>query len=81
MSNTQDEFFLYKYKEFGLETEMQNVIYSLSSLGKELEKFGLSLPALVNIDKDFFHIERQIKSITKLKNEQNKLKLYYSQLQ
>lgn len=82
MSNTRDKFFLYHYKEFGLETEIINVIYSLSSkIGRDLEQFGLSQPKLGNINKDFFHLERQIKSITKLKDEQKRLKLYYSQFQ
>ncbi|HSF51341.1 MAG TPA: hypothetical protein VLA74_11320 [Nitrososphaeraceae archaeon] len=71
MSNIQDEFFLYHYKKFGLETEIRNVIYSLSSIGIELEKFGLSIPKLVNIDKDVFNLERQIKSIIKLKDQHN----------
>ena len=81
MSDIQDEFFFYHYKEFGLKDEMLNVIDSLSSIDRELEKFGLSRPKLVNLDKDVFHLERQIKSITKLKDGQKRMKLYYSQLQ
>jgi hypothetical protein len=61
----------------GLEAEKYNAIYSLSSIGKECEKFGFSLPKLINKNKGFFEIEHLRKQLSELKDLQNNLKQHY----